>query len=188
MRRGFKTEAERAATKARAVLKLSPLSPINPWDYAAHFGVQVLDIEKLKLGDLARKQLLATDSRSWSAMTIKCPGKVGIVLNQAHARTRQTNDLMHELSHIELDHVPNKVEVSKSGLLLVSNYSDDQEQEADWYAAALLLPRDALTAARRRNKSAEEIATEFGVSQALCEWRLRMTAVDIQLARGRAWR
>lgn len=185
MRRGFKTESEKAALRARAALKLKPSAPLNPWAYAAHLGVQILDIQNLKLSEGAKKQLLVIDFRSWSAMTIKGPTCTAIVINQAHALTRQTNDLMHELSHIELRHTPNRVEMSTSGLLMVSNYSNEQEQEADWYAAAMLLPRDALAAARRRGQSAAEIAIEYGVSQALCAWRLRMTGVDVQLHRAR---
>ncbi len=188
MRRGFKTESEKGALRARSVLRLRPFAPLDPWVYATHLGVAVLDIEKLKLTDGARRQLLVADYRSWSAMTIKGPSRMAIVLNQAHAPTRQTNDLMHELSHIELKHTPNRVEVSESGILLVSNYSNEQEQEADWYAAAMLLPRDALAAARRRNQSTAEIAVEYAVSQALCEWRLRMTGVDVQLRRARGTR
>jgi hypothetical protein len=62
-------------------------------------------------------------------------------------------------------------------------YSDEQEQEADWHAAALLLPRDALVHHRSRGKTTLEIANHFGVSVALCEWRLRMTGVEIQIRR-----
>jgi Zn-dependent peptidase ImmA (M78 family) len=51
---------------------------------------------------------------------------------------------MHELAHLILKHVPARVDVSKTGLLLLSEYSDQQESEADWLAAAILLPRDAL--------------------------------------------
>lgn len=45
--------------------------------------------------------------------------------------------------------------MSSTGLLLLSDYSDDQEDEADWLAAALLLPRDALVrgAADRRHRT-----------------------------------
>ena len=179
---------EKAALRARAALKLRPSARLHPWVYAAHLGVAVLDIGKLKLSEGARRQLLVADYRSWSAMTIRGPNRAAIVLNEAHARTRQTNDLMHELSHIELKHTPNRVEMSESGVLMVSNYSNEQEQEADWYAAAMLLPRDALAAARRRNQPAAEIAGEYGVSQALCEWRLRMTGVDVQLRRTRGGR
>jgi len=53
--------------------------------------------------------------------------KFTIVINPSHAITRQRSDLMHELAHIELRHSPARVEVSRSGLLLLSDYSDEQE-------------------------------------------------------------
>lgn len=90
---------------------------------------------------------------------------------------------MHELSHILLRHVPARVDVAPSKLLLLSDYSDEQEQEADWQAGALLVPRDGLLRLRSRRQSAADIAEHFGVSAALCEWRLRMTGVDVQMRR-----
>jgi hypothetical protein len=76
-------------------------------------------------------------------------------------------------------------EVSGSGIFLLGDYSEDQEQEADWYAGTMLLPRDALWHHRSRAKSAEEIGKLYGINRALCEWRLRMTGVEIQLERRR---
>lgn len=67
--------------------------------------------------------------------------------------------------------------------MLLSDYSEDQEEEAGWHAAALLLPRDGLVHLRAQRKSAEEIAAHYGVSKSLTEWRLRMTGVDIQMRR-----
>jgi Zn-dependent peptidase ImmA (M78 family) len=67
-------------------------------------------------------------------------------------RTRQANDLMHELAHLELLHTPARVDMSGSEVFLLSDYSEDQEQEADWYAGAMLLPRDALCRARSRQQ------------------------------------
>lgn len=116
-------------------------------------------------------------------MTPQIDRTFAIVLNPAHAITRRRNDLMHELAHIELRHTPARVEVSETGLLLLSDYSDEQEQEADWLAAALLLPRDGLVKLRSSRHSATDIANHYGVSEALCEWRLRMTGVDIQMRR-----
>jgi hypothetical protein len=75
-------------------------------------------------------------------MTLQAAGKFTIVLNPCHALTRQRSDLMHELAHVELRHSPARVEVSQSGLLLLSDYSDEQEREADWFGAGLLLPRE----------------------------------------------
>jgi Zn-dependent peptidase ImmA (M78 family) len=116
-------------------------------------------------------------------MTLRLDGAFAIVINPAHARTRQRSDLMHELAHIELRHSPARVEVSESGLLLLSDYSDEQEQEADWLRAAFLLPREGLVRLRSAHESTSGIATYYGVSEALCEWRLRMTGVDVQMRR-----
>lgn len=183
MRRGFKTQAEKSAAEARRALSVNRIGKLDPWRYAEHLKVVVLDFRKLGLSDAAVRQLTVTDEGSWSAMTLEEANVRAIVLNPAHAATRQANDLMHELAHIELTHTPTRVEVSGSGMFLLGDYSDDHEQEADWYAGAMLLPRDALWHHRSRSKTAAEIAELYGVSPALCEWRLRMTGVDIQLKR-----
>lgn len=44
---------------------------------------------------------------------------------------------------------PPALDVSPNGLLLLSDYSDEQEGEADWLAAALLVPREGLMRLRR---------------------------------------
>lgn len=186
MRRGFKTEAENRAADARRALKVGPIAPLDPWAYASHISVVVLDFHELGVSPESVRQLTVTDDESWSAMTIKEGGTLGLVLNPAHAPTRQRNDLMHELAHVELKHTPARVEVSKSGLLLLSDYSEDQEQEADWYAGAMLLPRAGLMHHRIRGKNAQVIAEYYGVSPQLCEWRLRMTGVDVQMRRSGA--
>jgi Zn-dependent peptidase ImmA (M78 family) len=170
------------------VLGLGANAPIDPWAYATHLGVIVLEFADLDLAPEAANQLTVVDEESWSAMTLQAEGGLAIVINPAHATTRRRVDLMHELAHIELKHAPSRVEVSKTGVLLLSDYSDEQEQEADWHAGALLLPRESLVAMRARNGTAAEIANHYGVSEALCEWRLRMTGVDVQLARARTRR
>ena len=183
MQRGFKAEAEKAAAAGRQLLGIAALAPFDPWAYASQLGIFILDFNSLGLPAGAVRQLTVVDGDSWSAMTLKEVEKLGIVLNPAHAMTRQRYDLMHELAHVELEHVPARVEVSQTGLLLLSDYSDDQEQEADWYAAAFLLPRDGIYRLRSRGKTAAEIAAQFGVSKALCEYRLRMTGIDVQIRR-----
>jgi Zn-dependent peptidase ImmA (M78 family) len=183
LRRGFKAQAEKRATVARQLLSIAALAPFDPWVYASHLKVTILDFNSLGLSPSVVRQLTVVDDDSWSAMTLKEGDKLGIVINPAHAATRQRYDLMHELAHIELEHVPVRVEVSQTGLLLLSDYSDDQEQEADWYAAAFLLPRDGIFQLRSRGKTVEEIGARFGVSRALCEYRLRMTGVDVQMRR-----
>lgn len=162
---------------------LEELAPLDPWAYAEHLSVSVLEFDTLALDPQAARQLTELDASSWSAMTLQEQNGLAIVINPAHAKVRQRNDLMHEISHILLQHVPARVEVAPSKLLLLSDYSDEQEQEADWQAGALLLPRDGLVRWRSRQQSVSDIASHFGVSTALCEWRLRMTGVDVQMRR-----
>lgn len=183
MRRGFKAQSERSAASARISLGLKPYAPLDPWAYATHLKVRVLEFGSLDLPPQAQRQLTIVDGDGWSAMTLQVDGAFAIVINPAHAPTRQRSDLMQELAHIQLRHPPARVEVSETGLLLLSDYSDEQEQEADWLGAALLLPREGLVQLRSVHKSAAEIASYYGVSEALCQWRLRMTGVDTQMRR-----
>ena len=145
----------------------------------------MVDFRSLDLTAMAVRQLTVVDDESWSAMTLKEDKTLAIILNPAHALTRQRSDLMHELAHVELRHTPTRVDVSKTGMLLLSDYSEDQEQEADWHGAALLVPRTGLMHFRAQHKTITDIAEHYGVSESLCEWRLRMTGVEIQIRRTR---
>jgi Zn-dependent peptidase ImmA (M78 family) len=185
LRRGFKTFAERSSLAARHALGLAASAPLDPWLLANYLNVVVLKFGDLKLTPESVEQLTHTDAGSWSAMTLHVDSKHAIVVNPAHALTRQRVDLMHELAHVQLKHTPARVEVSKLGVLLLSDYSDEQEQEADWHAAAFLLPREGLVEMRARSDSVTQIAAYYGVSESLCAWRLRMTGVDVQIRRGR---
>lgn len=182
MRRGFKADSERRSAAARQALGLSATAKLCPWQYADHLDVLVYDANELDLPAQHARQLLVTDPHSWSGMTLLEEGVYLIVLNSTHPQTRRTATLMHELAHISLEHVPAEVNVSPSGLVLVSDYSAEQEEEADWLGAALLLPEPALIQHRRQGVSPEAIAQIFGVSPQLCHWRCRMTGVEKRLA------
>jgi Zn-dependent peptidase ImmA (M78 family) len=183
VRRGFKAQAERISEQARAALGLDAISPLDPWIYAESLGFMTLNIRDLGLNAKSLAQLLEKDSDSWSGMTLQEGNLIGIVLNPSHSLARQATTLAHELAHHVLKHVPSHVNVSETGLMLLSEYSDEAESEADWLGGAMLLPRDALFVKRRSGLTTSQIALEYGTSEQLCEWRLRMTGVDIQLRR-----
>ena len=182
MRRGFKAESERQSAAARKALGLGATVKLCPWEFSEHLGVLVYGADALDLGPEHSDQLLVHDPDSWSGMTLFEDGVHVVVLNSSHPRTRRTATLMHELAHIMLEHVPAEVNVSPSGLVLLSDYSSEQEEEADWLGAALLLPEAALIQFRSRGMSSEAIAQMFGVSAQLCAWRCRMTGVEKRLA------
>jgi Zn-dependent peptidase ImmA (M78 family) len=115
-------------------------------------------------------------------MTLAEDGLLLIVLNSAQSKRRQASTLMHEIAHSILDHMPASVQVSPAGFVLLSDYSDEQEEEADWLGGALLLPQVALYHHRSNGMSVADIAHHFGVSEDLCHWRCRMTGVERRLA------
>ena len=181
MRHGFKASAERIAATIRTELGLEPRSPLCPWRLADHLRIAVFYPAELEVPANDIRQLTVIDPDSWSGLTVKAGGSAAVILNPTHPKTRQRNTLMHEISHIHLGHVGNRVDVSEQGLLLVSDFSAEQEDEANWLAGALLAPRDALLAARMEGKSAQQICRDYGISTELCTWRLRMTGIEAQL-------
>ena len=58
---------------------------------------------------------------------------------------------------------------------------DGKEQEANWLAGCLLLPRQLLYAAVRRGYGAADIADTYRVSEQMAAFRLRTTGVLRQL-------
>lgn len=182
MRRGFKADAERRAIATRQKLGLGPLDPLSPWTYADVLGVDVYEAKDLDLETGHADQLLRRDPDSWSGMTLLEDGVHVVVLNSAHSGGRRAATLMHELAHIVLEHMPSDIDVSPSGLVLLSDYSVDQENEADWLGGALLLPEPALLHHRRQSLSIEAICAMYGVSSQLCQWRCRMTGVEKRLS------
>lgn len=181
MKRGFKAQAERTAISVRQELGLGEMDALCPWKYAKHLGIEMLDFDKLGLSEANQNQLITKDPKSWSGMTLRLGEVTGIVLNPKHSIARQKSTLMHELAHFSLKHVPARVEVSASKLMLLSDYSDEQETEADWLGFTMLLPRELLYQLRKDGKSAKQIAKELQISEDVCTYRLRMTGVDIQL-------
>ena len=92
---------------------------------------------------------------------------------------------MHELAHVIIGHTPSRVDVTEDGALILNTYDRQQEDEANWLAGSLLLPRDALMWIRKQGLDPPAAAREYGVSAQMLQYRLNVTGVDYQLGRGR---
>jgi Zn-dependent peptidase ImmA (M78 family) len=68
----------------------------------------------------------------------------------------------------------------KSGTAL-RTHNEEQEEEANWLAGCLLLPREALMFIRRGRMSDEGACSHYGVSLAMLRFRFNVTGVDVQL-------
>jgi Zn-dependent peptidase ImmA (M78 family) len=188
LRRAFKTWCENAARGYRRELKLSPVAALDPRALAKHLGITIwtpADIPNFNSKDVYQLTVMAVES--WSAATLRIGNASLIIINNGHALTRQNNSLAHEIGHVVLKHEPAKMYVTPDGLMMMSEYDPTNEEEATWFAGAILVPRDALLDAAARGLTDRAAADYFGVSSAVFQMRRNRTGVDIQLRRRGTW-
>jgi Zn-dependent peptidase ImmA (M78 family) len=118
--------------------------------------------------------LVQKDPDSWSAITLCTGVKDLIIVNPAHGGGRRSSDIMHEIAHILIGHDPARVDVTEDGLLILSSYNKQQEEEAKWLSGCLLLPREALLLVRRQRMDPETATRVYGVSEQMLTFRQRM--------------
>ncbi len=180
--RGFKSWAERVSGALRKDLGLQQDSPLEPVRLAEYLDVRLCtpgDVPGLPKDVL--NQLLIIDPSGWSAVSIFEDSFALVIYNPRHSKGRQASDIMHELAHLILEHKAATMIISQDGKFVMRSYNDAQEHEANWLAWCLLLPRDALVRCGCLGMSAVEIATRYGVSEKLVNFRLRITGVEGQL-------
>ena len=169
--RGFKTWCETIALQHRRTLKLRPVDPLEPQAVAKSLGVQIRGVEDIPdLHPRVIQTLLHDDPDSWSAVTITNGRQSVIIFNSSHRGGRPASDLMHELAHVIIGHEPARVDVTEDGSLILNTYNREQEDEANWLAGCLLLPRDALLWIKRQELEPREAAKQYGVSVAMLQY------------------
>ncbi len=184
MRRGFKAWCETTSAEIRSSIGLSLSESFRPELFAKDLGIEVWKPEDVPdLAPSSIEQLTVVDKDSWSAVTIRDGENTIIIVNSAHARTRQRSSLSHELAHLILDHTPDRIDLSPDGHLLLSSFERENEEEADWLSATLLVPRAGLLSRYRITEDLKELAIHFEVSRKLLEWRLRTTGIRKQSRR-----
>jgi len=126
-------------------------------------------------------QLLRNDPWGWSAVSVYQAKRAIVIYNPQHSPGRQASDVMHEIAHLILDHQPATVVMSQDGSFVMRSYNQRQEDEANWLAWCLLLPREALLRCKKLGLSTPEIVEMYGVTETLVNFRLRITGVESQL-------
>jgi Zn-dependent peptidase ImmA (M78 family) len=164
-------------------MRRSTIDPLSALSVAEYHNVTVwspIDIGAAPQADV--QHLLGAGSEEWSGFTLRIGERHLVVVNTTQSERRQNSVIMHEMAHIILGHEIAPGTVTSGGHFVPSNYDQDQEDEAAWFGATLLLPRPVLMWMRRRRMSDEEAANYFCVSPDLLKWRIRMTGIDYQLA------
>lgn len=183
LRRGFKSQCERRSVEVRKNFNLGPDAPLSAFTLADVLNVTLWkesEVPEVDINDI--HQLCFTDSESWSAFTMRVNDRHLIVFNSTQSIPRQNSVVMHELAHIILGHELTSASLTKEGYFVPTTYNQDQEDEADWLAGTLLLPRPSLLQIRRRNVDDVSAMENYMVSQQMLTWRFRMTGVDHQIS------
>lgn len=178
MQRGFKARAERLAEETWTDMGLRPTDALDAEALATHAGAEVRSAGELtSLGKL--RELDAIQPGAFSACTFHVKGRPIIVYTPLASAARTQSDISHEVAHILLGHELQTAQQLDGASFFTCD--PDEEQEANWLAGCLLLPRRILFRAARRGLDPEDIAQEYGVSRRMAEFRLRATGVARQL-------
>ncbi len=186
MRRGFKAQAERLAADLRRQLGCRDDQAVPLDALAAYLGLELVSADELVPRErFVELELLQADA--FSAGTFRLPGgRRVIVHNPVHTRGRISSDLAHELAHILLDHDVRSIE--RVGSLRFLTCDAEQEEEADWLAGCLLLPRPLLLRAASDGMTAAQVAARYHTSEAMARFRLNASGVLVQIGRAQAAR
>ena len=183
LRPGFKAEAENIAQLVRAELNLGTLDALDCFALAEAWGIPVVSIGELRedgADDRSILRLLDEDA-GFSATTVVLGTKRLIVYNPRQPRGRSASSLSHELSHLILEHEA----APAIGIGGCRNWDGQQEAEADWLGATMLVPRESALEWMLRTGDLEDGARNFGVSVELFRWRVNHTGVAREVTRTR---
>jgi Zn-dependent peptidase ImmA (M78 family) len=188
-RRGFKTSSEETSQKIRQNLGLASIAPIETRALARLLGIPILTARELEgLPAEVSQRLSGEHSDAWSALAVSDGTSHLIVINDAHSETRTNSSLAHEIAHVILGHDPSMMFVMPQHDIAIRTHNKEQEDEANWLAGCIVLPRDALLHVRRLGLSDDQICATYGVSPAMLRFRVNATGVDVQLRRAKMYK
>ena len=186
--RGFKTRCENISLQLRRESGLLKTDPLSYEALAKNLNVLLLKpADIIGLSPKSVMLLLGRAKNAWSAVTISFDGFEVVIYNSSHSRYRQSNDIMHELSHILLGHEPSKIIVSPNVGYVLREYNEVMESEASWLAGCLLLPREVLLHIKSVGMNAVNAQKIYEVSGDLLQYRLNVTGVNFQIKRMSPW-
>jgi Zn-dependent peptidase ImmA (M78 family) len=170
----FKRRCEAIAVDLRHNFQLRPFDPLP--------AEQLLNSLSGKAVTPDQTQNVPTESinhlnshEDWSAGIIQLDPLL-IMVHPNHLPERRQSDLMHELSHILLNH-PMIGFSPDTGLPLRDARC---EEEATYLGSCLQIPRLGLQWASQRGFTATQIAAHFGASLQMVTFRCNMTGIRVK--------
>lgn len=168
----FRKECENIAITMRHTLGLHGYLPLSGINLANSLNVTINTPAQLSnLSEATVQQIV--QSLKWSAITVLIEPPL-IIVHPLHAPTRFESDVMHELSHLLLNHKPEKLGLL-SARFVTREYTKRQEREAEYLGGCLQIPAIGLDHARQKGWNKAQTARYFVASEQMVQFRLNMT-------------
>ncbi len=183
MRRGFKAEAERLVDRTKTQMGVPTAEPVDLRQLAQHLNIEILVADQL-VDRRKLQELAAAQNGAFSAATFHLSeDRVVIVCNPLNDAARTRSDIAHELGHVLLAHQVRELQTIAGHTFFTCD--PEQEEEANWLAGCLLLPRQVLLREAFADATPETIAAKYEVSVAMARFRLNTSGVLLQVRRAR---
>lgn len=183
MQRGFKSWCENTSLRVREELGMHSTDPLAHEVMAQFLEVKLFAPDEIiDLPDEVRL-VLRKEGDNWSAVTISAVGRDAIIYNPLHRGGRRSSDVMHELAHVFIGHTPATVLLTQDRDLVLRSFNREQEDEANWLAWALLLPRPAVLQILNTNVDPESACERYGISSDVLRFRTNVTGAALQVGR-----
>jgi len=156
MRKGFKKWSDEKATFLRKEMGLGEYDRLCPYKIADHLNLKIYAIDEVP----------------------------NMLQSITQIMTTRHSDLMHEISHMLCEH---KFESSFETNLpvLMREYNEAYEQEANWLGGCLLFPKCAVFATVKHKRDEEATCDRYGISSEMFRYRVNVTGAKRIFARKR---
>ncbi|KAA9148519.1 ImmA/IrrE family metallo-endopeptidase [Amycolatopsis acidicola] len=174
LRRGFKKEAKELALEVREELGTKVFAPLDPYALAELYGIEVFDLTNPELPAESVRHLTEVRPHVFSAALVPLvPSGAIIIENHVHPPRRRRSTMAHEMAHILLEHPFGPMLTDENGC---RSAVSGIEEEAAELSGELLVPTDAARVAAFKGWSDRSVANHFGVSVAMAQWRMNVSA------------
>jgi Zn-dependent peptidase ImmA (M78 family) len=96
-----------------------------------------------------------------------------IYLNENHAYVRKAFTVAHELGHFYLHQEKTNETFKRENMEMLDDETMEQEREANWFAASILMPRTIVKRLWNAIQDVEEVARRCAVSSLAAHYRLK---------------
>ncbi len=180
----FLEHVEDEAQVLRARAGVGPTGRLDPRVLTAELKIHLVRIDEIvALSPEDRDLLRSADPGDWSGVGMPLPdGRTLVILHPDQPPERATSTIMEEVCHAHYGHTPSRFERLRGGITK-RGYDRDVEDEAYWTGAAALLPAQVVAKAVWR-RTADRLASDYGVSIELVEFRIKVLGFWREYRRG----